>query len=208
MVFYLYYRCLFVLLSNGILYIFVEGSPYASKSLSFSPDASLIHDFTLVRNNNEGTVKLWALYSTKSSSKVNNYVGIFGGPFFTSEFSFQLPTLSQTQEPSLFQFPKNVNPFEEPSSIIEMGPKNIYLYHILETSTDLTLQKLLSRGKFLEADDLAKKYKKDLDIVRKAEARDKLSKISAYFSNQFQGKQSVGKYSTAHHFIQTIHSYL
>lgn len=173
----------------------MDGSPYTSKSLTVCPDTSLIHDFTLVRNNNEETVKLWALYSTKSSSKVNYYVGIFGGAFFTSEFSFQLPTLNQAEQASLFQFPKNVNPFEEPSSIIEMGPKKILLYHILETSTDVTLQKLLSRGKFLEADDLAKKYNKDLDIVRKAEARDKLSKIAAYFSSQFEGKQSVGMYN-------------
>lgn len=172
-------RNLFLLLSNGVLEIFTELNAYTSKPLRLSENSSSVHDFSLVRNNNELTVKLWVLYSEKVDSKVINYLGIYGGPCFSLEFSFQLPFYNKTGEPSYYRFSKNLGPYEEPTTIIEMAPDSVLMYHILETTTDVTLQKLLSRGKYLEAKDLALNYNKDLDIVRKAEARDKLNKLAA-----------------------------
>lgn len=171
---------LFLLLSNGTLEIFSGGELLAGNSLNLPQASMAIHDFKLVSNNNEGSVKLWTLYGKLSStSSPENYIGIFSGPQFLSEFYFQLPVLSSKGEPCpYFKFPSNISPFEEPTSIVEMASNDVRFYHVLETSTDVTLQKLLSRGKYGEAMDLALQYNKDLDIVRKAEARDKLNRLS------------------------------
>lgn len=151
---------------------------------------AFLHDFTVVTNKNEGSIKVWILYSVQGSSGLSNYLGIFGGPSFIPEFTFKLPMLDKNGEKSWFKFPKNTNPCEEPTAVVEMASNNVYLFHILETSTDVTLQKLLSRGKFVEAMDLATSYGKDLDIVRKAQARNKLDQIYSRYS--LDGPEIIG----------------
>ncbi|ODM96452.1 Kinetochore-associated protein 1, partial [Orchesella cincta] len=167
---------LFVLFTDGNLQLFLSGSMFPSNSLNLLSESQRVHDFTLVMNN-EGIVKLWVLYGSQPSG-CENYVGIFSGTAFCPEFLFKLPLLQNSENYSELAFPRNVSPFEEPFTIIEMTANNVQLYHMLETSTDATMQKLISRGQYSKAEELALAYDKDLDIVRKAEARDILNKIT------------------------------
>jgi hypothetical protein len=66
---------------------------------------------------------------------------------------------------------------EEPFAFLAVSPTGTILYRMLETSTESTIQKLLTRGKFNQAADLAEQYGKDLDIVYKAKARSKFNEL-------------------------------
>ncbi|CAL8075127.1 unnamed protein product [Orchesella dallaii] len=166
-----------VLLSDGSLELFLCGCLFPCKSLNLPLESQKVHDFTLVMNN-EGRVKLWVLYGSQTSSESDKYVGIFSAPEWSPEFIFKVPTLQNSDTFSELAFPRNVSPFEEPFTIVEMSSNNVVMYHMLETSTDITLQKLISRGQYLKAEELALTYDKNLDIVRKAEARDLLNRIT------------------------------
>jgi len=146
----------------------------------------VVHDFSLVMTG-ESETKLWVIYGDTVG---RNYIGIFGGPsFLVEEFSAKIPrtrNMQNSYEDTKFLFPAKITPYEEPFSFLELTEYETKVYHMSETSTDATILKLLSRGKFDDAAALASEYNKDLDVVFKAKARAKM--------NDLLGAEKTGKF--------------
>jgi hypothetical protein len=188
---------LFVLLSNGRLEILLNDVVFVTDRLTLSQESFIVHDFSLVLTSIL-EVKLWVIYGNGESSGDQNFIGIFGGPsFLTEEFTAKIPkSLDQagTMHTNLtYLFPSKVTPYEEPFAFLELSSTGTKVYHMIETSTDATIQKLLSREKFDQAAALAIQYNKDLDVVYKAKARSKFNELLAY-RNSKQISERTGKY--------------
>jgi hypothetical protein len=167
-------RLFFALLSNGRLEI-LNDHLFPTGCLVLPKESYIVQDFQLVISNAE-IIKIWALFSHVEEN--DHFIGIFPCPSFKIEFIVRIPTLSEDGLDTRFKFPNAVNPFDEPTTFIEITPEgSTKVYEMTECSTDISLQNLLINSKFGKAELLAKKYGKDLDLVWKAKLKVKYEEL-------------------------------